>query len=404
MYDIIVVGARCAGSPLAILMARKGYRVLLVDRATFPSDTMSTHIVWPSGLAKLKRWGLLERVLASNCPVLTRMSFDVGPFALSGSVAADGVSMVLCPRRTVLDKILVDAAAEAGAEVRTGFSVQEIIFKDGRVTGIRGRQSRGAEFVEEGRIVAGADGLHSLVARAVQAPEYNSRPALACAYYTYWSGLPHDRVTVYARDWQAAGIIPTNDGLTLVLAGLPNQEFQRYRANIEGTYMKILKSMGDLAERVRGGKREERYVGTADVPNFFRKPYGPGWVLLGDAGYHKDPYTAQGISDAFRDAELLAGALDDGLGRRRPLEDALASYEQTRHEEVMPMYDLTCQLAALAPPPPEMQQLFGALQGNQADTNSFLGVMAGGTRVSDFFAPENVRRIVAGAQQKAAQA
>ena len=168
--------------------------------------------------------------------------------------------------------------------------------------------------------------------------------------------------------------------------------------------MKILESMGDLAERVRGGKREERYVGTADVPNFFRKPYGPGWVLLGDAGYHKDPYTAQGISDAFRDAELLAGALDDGLGRRRPLEDALASYEQTRNEKVMPMYDLTCQLATLAPPPPEMQQLFGALQRNQADTNSFLGVMAGGTRASEFFAPENVRRIVAGVHQKAAQA
>jgi flavin-dependent dehydrogenase len=183
MYDAIVVGARCAGSPTAMLLARKGYRVLLVDRASFPSDTMSSHFIHPPGIAQLKRWGLLEQVAASNCPPFYNMTFDLGPFALIGSPPpADGVAEHYCPRRTVLDKILVDAVVEAGGELREGFLVQEILMEGDRVTGIRGRAAGGTMVTEEARVVIGADGMRSLLARTVQAPEYNAKPTLTCAY------------------------------------------------------------------------------------------------------------------------------------------------------------------------------------------------------------------------------
>ncbi len=171
MYDAIVVGARCAGSPTAMLLARKGHRVLLVDRATFPSDTLSTQIIWQSGVSRLKNWGLLDKLNESNCPSVTKFTMDLGDFPLSGwGPPTDGVSDSYGPRRTVLDKILVDAAAEAGAELREGFSVQEFLTDGDRVTGIRGRERNGPTVTEKARVVIGADCRHSPLARAVQAP------------------------------------------------------------------------------------------------------------------------------------------------------------------------------------------------------------------------------------------
>lgn len=172
-YDAIIVGARCAGAPTAMLLARQGYRVLLLDKVSFPSDTPSTHFIWHSGVAKLKQWGLLDRVRASNCPSVTRISLDLGEFVLRGtpSPTNDGISEAYGPRRTVLDKILVDAAMEAGVEFRPQFDVQELLFENGQVVGIRGRTANGAPVTERGRIVIGADGRNSMVARAVKARE-----------------------------------------------------------------------------------------------------------------------------------------------------------------------------------------------------------------------------------------
>jgi 2-polyprenyl-6-methoxyphenol hydroxylase-like FAD-dependent oxidoreductase len=177
MYDAIIVGARVAGSPLAMLLARKGYRVLLLDKARFPSDTISTHHIHQPGVARLIRWGLLERVRASNCPPTTEITFDVGPFALrSAPPPAEGNFEAYAPRRRVLDKILVDAAAEAGAEVREDFSVEEITTEGGAVTGVRGRAANGPPVSERARVVVGADGARSFVARSVQSP---TRPTTA---------------------------------------------------------------------------------------------------------------------------------------------------------------------------------------------------------------------------------
>src|SRR5690349_7367167 len=179
MYDAIVVGARCAGAPTAMLLARQGYKVLLLDRAGFPSDTLSTHFIQPPGVARLARWGLLDRVAASNCPPAHRLVFDVGPFALVGTPPpVDGIADCYGPRRQVLDTILVEAAVQTGAELREHFTVTELLMDGERVRGIRGHAAGGATVTEEARIVIGADGLRSFVARSVQAPAYDARPAL----------------------------------------------------------------------------------------------------------------------------------------------------------------------------------------------------------------------------------
>jgi 2-polyprenyl-6-methoxyphenol hydroxylase-like FAD-dependent oxidoreductase len=395
MYDAIVVGARCAGSPTAMLLARKGYRVLLVDRATFPSDTISTHLVWPHGAEILDRWGLLERLAATGCPPIARqMLFDVGPFALRGGVpGANGGRGGYCPRRTVLDQLLLDAAAESGVEVREGFTVEGLAWDDERVTGIRGRSRGGHTSEERAAIVVGADGAHSFVAKAVRAPEYDAIPPRATFYYSYFSDFDADDVEQYSRDYQGAACFPTHHGLTLIIAVWPSARFHEIRSDIEGHVREVHASMPSVADRLARARREERWVGTAGVANYFRVPYGPGWALVGDAAYAKDPLTAQGISDAFIDAEGLADAIDAGLSGRRPLNDALAGHHAARDRRVKPMYDFTCELALLEPPPPPMQQLLAALRGNKEATEQFYAALTGAMPLASFMSPENITRI-----------
>ncbi|MEW5873611.1 MAG: NAD(P)/FAD-dependent oxidoreductase [Candidatus Zixiibacteriota bacterium] len=397
-YDAIVVGARCAGSPAAMLLARKGYKVLLVDKASFPSDTISTHLIHPPGVAALKRWGLLNRLVATGCPPIHTYAFNFGPFTIAGSPGTDEAPVSYGPRRTVLDKLLVDAAAEAGAEVREGFSVSEIFFEDGHVAGIRGRGGHGGEVTEKARIVIGADGVHSIVAKSVRPEQYNEKPRLNASYYTYWSGLPmNGRFEAYIRPQRAFAAWPTNDGNTLLIAGWPIDEFEANKKDIEGNYMRTLGLAPEFAERVHAAKRVEGFAG-ATVPNFFRKPYGPGWALVGDAGYDRDSITAQGISDAFRDAELCTNAIDDAFAGRRPLNDAMADYQSTRDTKVMPMYEFTAQLASLQPPPPEVQQVLGAVHGNPDAMEGFAKMNAGVISPAEFFSHENVGRLMAGKQ------
>ena len=393
-YDAIVVGARCAGSPTAMLLARKGYRVLLMDRCVFPSDTLSTHIVWQPGVACLARWGLLDAVVASGAPAIRTVRFDVGDTAFTGvPPPIGGAEESYAPRRTVLDAILVRAAVAAGAELREDVAVQDLETDGGRVTGIRGTTRGGSAIAEQARIVVGADGLHSLVVRRVQALQYDARPALACWYYSYWSDVPVQGTEYYPRDGSACGTVPTNDGLVCVPVAWRRSEFERFRADVEGNYLATLALAPELAERVRSGRREERFYGTGDVPNFFRKPYGPGWALVGDAGYHKDPITGQGISDAFRDAELLAEALDAGFSGRQPLDAALEDYQQRRDAAVRPMYDFTCQLAALNPPPPEIRRLFVAAARHQLAADRFVGTIAGTVWIPEFFSEASQRQM-----------
>jgi flavin-dependent dehydrogenase len=252
----------------------------------------------------------------------------------------------------VLDRLLVEAAAEAGAEVREGFTVQDVVVADGHVAGVRGHDQDGRTVTEHARVVVGADGRHSLVARAVRPEQYREQPQLLCGYYTYWSGLPMEgHFETWVRPDRAFAAWPTNDDLTVVIGGWPYAELEANRHDVEGNYLAMLEMAPDFAGRVRAATRESRFVGTA-VPNYFRKPYGPGWALVGDAGYNKDFITAQGMHDAFRDAELCAAALDQAFSGARPFDAAMADYQTTRDRQVLPMYELTCELATLEPPRP----------------------------------------------------
>lgn len=398
-YDAIVVGARCAGSPTAMLLARKGYKVLVVDKTTFPSDTISTHLIHAPGLAALKRWGLLDSLLATGCPSISNYSFDFGPFAITGSPGTDAHPVSYAPRRTVLDKLLVDAASKAGAEVREGFTVEEVLVDNDRVIGIRGHGRGGESVTELARVVIGADGRHSVVAGAVNPEHYNEKPPLWAAYYSYWSGLPVSGLEAFVVPYHSVAAWPTHDGNTLVIAGWQFSKFEANKKDIEGNFHRVIAMAPGFAERMRSAKREERFVGTS-VPNYFRKPFGPGWALVGDAGYNRDFITAQGIQDAFQDAELCVSALHDTFSGARPFDVAMGDYQTARDNRVAGIYEFTAQLASQEPPPPELQQLLGAVHGNQEAMNGFARVQAGVTPPSEFFSEENVKRIFAAASSR----
>lgn len=391
-YDVIVVGTRCAGSPTAMLLARNGYRVLAVDRATFPSDTISTHHIHAPGVDALRRWGLLDRVIATGAPPIETYVVDFGAFTIVGKPGT-----AYAPRRTVLDKLLVDAASEAGAEIREAFTVESLLFEEGRVVGIRGHETGGKTVSERARVVVGADGRFSFVADAVGAEEYDTKPKLLASYYSYWSDLPMDgRFANWVRSHRGMAAWPTNDGLTLVIAGWPYREFEANRTDVERHFFETLDTAPELAERVRAAKREERFVGAA-VPGYFRRPYGRGWVLVGDAGYNKDYITAQGISDAFWDAESCADALHQAFSGARPFEEAMEAWRVARDARAKAMYELTSDFASLEPPPPDLQHVLAAAARSEEAMDGFARVLAGVTSPADFFSDESVGRILAAA-------
>jgi flavin-dependent dehydrogenase len=393
-YDAIVVGARVAGSSTAMLLARRGLSVLAVDRATFPSDAISTHQVQLGGVAALRRWGVLPAVEAAGTPATTHVRFDTPDVVLDGHFPTfEGGNALYSPRRTLLDQILVDAAHASGAEVREGVTVDDLLIDDGIVVGIRARAGTGPAFEARASIVIGADGKHSKVAAAVAAPVTRSVEPRTVASYTYWSGLPVAGGEIYQRPRRSVGLWPTNDRLTMSFIEWPIDEFDAFRADIEGNVIATMELMG-LGDRVHAAERAERIRTTPDVPNAIRSPFGPGWALVGDAGLVMDPITGQGISHALMDAEALCDAIVAGLGGSRPIEAALADHAAARDRARTPMWEFTVDLASFPPPRPEQRVLFAALARDQAETDRFLGVIAGVVPVDDYLAPSNLRKVI----------
>jgi 2-polyprenyl-6-methoxyphenol hydroxylase-like FAD-dependent oxidoreductase len=294
----------------------------------------------------------------------------------------------------VLDTVLIDAARAAGADVREQFRAEELLWSDGRVTGIRGSHRSGAAVTETARLVVGADGKHSLVARAVAAASYHQKPVLSFACYSYWSGLPVTAGEIYQRPGRAVAVFPTNDDLVMVYMAAPLAEFGWFRADIEGNYLQTLDMCGDLGERARNAVRAERLRSTPDQPNTFRACHGPGWALVGDAGVVMDSITAQGITNALRDAELLAQAIIAGLDGARPLAASLAGHQRRRDAAIRPMYDFTVRLAGFATPSVAQRQLLAAIASQPAEVETFLGAFAGIVPVGSYFSIPNMLRIL----------
>jgi flavin-dependent dehydrogenase len=342
--------------------------VLALDRAHFPSDTVSTHFLWPRTTAALARWGLLDSLAATGCPLIETVNMHAGSVAFRGRPEpVDGTAAMYCPRRTVLDKLLVDAARDAGAEVREGALVRDVIRDGGRIVGVRGD---GVE--ERAAVVVGADGMTSGIADAVGAAMSPSHPSLTCGFYAYWSGVPTDGVEFYVRAGRDILVFPTHDGLTCVWVGRANEQWASYRADIEGQYLAGLDEA--VLARVHRGRRETPFKGTHRLPNFYRDCAGPGWALVGDAAYHRDPLTGMGIGDAFLGAELLAEAIDRGLGG--DLDSALKGYQETLREKTAAVFEYTLMSAALKDPEPQAR-LNRAIAADPDLAQLFMNVLGG---------------------------
>ena len=394
MYDVIIVGARCAGSPLAMLLAQQGYRVLVVDKISFPKDTISGHAILHRGVIRLNRWHILERLYATGCPPIHTWSLDVGDFELSGRVdLPNNLPSAIAPRRTVLDALLVGAAVEAGAELREEFVVKRPLFDGNRVVGITGHY-RGRTISERAPLVVGADGRHSTIAQHVRAAKYQEQPTLACWYYGYWSGLPSKGIEIYWHPHSIVFVWPTHSDLSLVTVGVARRRIQAFKKNVSANFRGIVQQFSSLYTRFLEAKQVEGFYGMVDLPNFFRKPYGLGWALVGDAGHHKDPVGAYGISDAFCDAELLAKAINETFSGEQSFEDAMAGYESARNTRAFPDYRINCEGAKLENwDAPEALRLRNALRYNKTQAGRYFAVFAKALQHDEFYSEQNLNEI-----------
>jgi 2-polyprenyl-6-methoxyphenol hydroxylase-like FAD-dependent oxidoreductase len=386
VYDVVIVGARCAGASTAMLLARAGARVLLLDRAEFPSDTVSTHFLHPAGAALLEEWGLLEPLLATGCPPISRMTFDLAPdVRVSGAVLPAGaVTAGVAPRRIVLDDLLLRAAVQAGAEFRSPASFRDVVWDGDRVAGVR-FSSDGREFTEQTLLVLGADGKHSAVAKAVDAKVYGDLGVISCLYYGYWSGLEDRGSQVFISDRTAAVAFPTNDGAHCVVVGWPRSRFEEVRRDIDRHFGHAVDRLApQLAAEMRAGVQTGRVVGSGDLPNFYRVSAGPGWGLLGDAGLVKDPASAHGIGDAFWHSALLASRVGAVLGEGpQSVDRAVAEVAALRDAETADRFATNAAFAEWAVPGPLLEVLREA-QHDPARVTQFLGVYAGRVPLAEF--------------------
>ncbi|KPI14791.1 monooxygenase FAD-binding protein [Actinobacteria bacterium OV450] len=394
MYDVIVVGARCAGAPTAMLLARAGYRVLLIDRARFPSDTLSTHYLHLPAVRQLAKWKLLDELLASGCPPMRRTIYHVADATgrevrLVGSPPPlDGHDASYAPRRYVLDTLLVRAATAAGAEFRENCAVTGLLRDEsGCVTGVRFRtDGQARETTEHASLVVGADGKRSAIARLAGAEVTRRDPLLTCAYYSYWDKVPTD-FELHERPGRWVGALRTHDA-TLVAAYFPQKQFPAVRADAQRAYLENIRGTApELYERLQGGTQLERLYGTGDQQNFFRRAHGPGWVLIGDAAHHKDSITARGITDAFAQAQLLVGCLGESIQDRLELNTALHRFGECRDALLDPVYQGTIVVAHLQVQPDRLAllQLIGQ---DQELTNRYFAAVAGILTVEELYTPD----------------
>ncbi|MFE1457984.1 NAD(P)/FAD-dependent oxidoreductase [Streptomyces sp. NPDC058735] len=387
MYDVIVIGARCAGSPTAMLFARQGYRVLLLEKARFPQDTLSSHYIHMQGMALLNRWGLIGRLRDAGCRPITRQSYEGPGVRVEGfSLPVDGLTFTYAPRRYVLDPVLAEAAVGAGVEFREGCAVKDLVWEDDRVVGVRYTTPGGAEATDRARLVVGADGMRSLVARRTGAPHVIEHPRVTCTYYSYWAGVPA-HFELYERPGRWIGVIPTNDDLTLLMTYFPQDEYHEVRKGVEPFYLDTFRTTApELYERMSAGERVEQLYGTGHQENYFRKAYGPGWVLVGDAVNHKDSITARGITEAFVQAQSLTDHIGERLHEDAALTAALRRYEDDLNGEALSHYQGALNVAELKPQ--GRVDMLRRLVGHQDHIDRYFSTLSGACSIDDFYNDE----------------
>jgi flavin-dependent dehydrogenase len=361
--DAIVVGARCAGAATAMLLARGGARVVLVDKGAYGTDMLSTHALMRGAVLQLDRWGVLPDIVVSGTPPIRSTTFCYAETDTTVPIEAKyGVTALYAPRRTLLDRLLVDAAFKSGVDIRYGVRV------DGVKVDSRGR-AIGISAVEGGRrreidadIVIGADGLHSTIARQVRAPRLADGRHSTAVLYGYWEGLSADEYLWWFKQGVSMGSIPTNEGATCVFVSVPSARLRdEIRGNAALAYTRLIWRVSPrFAERLHDSVRVEPVRGFGGHRGFIKRGTGPGWALVGDAGYFKDPSTAHGITDAFRDAELLSRAIMRGTTA------AFAEYEATRLDLSRKLFEVTDDIASLAWTDAEVQSLHRAFSAEMS--------------------------------------
>ncbi len=367
VHDVVIVGARAAGAATAMLLARAGLDVLVVDRNRYGSDTLSTHALMRLGVLQLHRWGLLDDVVAAGTPAVRSTTFAYADEEVRITIKpSHGVDALYAPRRTVLDPLLVDAARAAGASFAYGTSITDVVRgRTGRVVGVEGYDTVGRAVRHDARLVVGADGLRSVVAEAVGARIERRGTATSATVYGYWSDLPTDGYRWVFRPDACAGLIPTNDDRTCVFAASTPERIGR--GGMDVLHEVVGAAEPELERRLVAAIPPRGVRTFGGVPGYMRVPCGPGWALVGDSSHWKDPLGAHGLTDALRDAEILARAVSAIVSGGAAESDALDHYHRTRNDLSRPLFDVIDTIATMRWNDAEIPALLRQLSSAMSD-------------------------------------
>jgi 2-polyprenyl-6-methoxyphenol hydroxylase-like FAD-dependent oxidoreductase len=405
-FDAVVVGARCAGATTALFLAKNGLNVLLIDRHNFPSNTISTHLVYANTLAIFQKLGVLEKLERGGAPRLTHLVDDAEGTVIDGRyLPVEGLDYGLCLRRLKLDTILVN---EARNHPRVTFlentEATSLIHENGRVVGIKGYSSKNSSaFEARAGIVIGSDGKNSTIAKLVKSEYLNWLPSFCGFYYGYFRNVVRQPEPAPVSTYRGKTIyymFPTDDELHLAAFEFPTEEFARFRLNAKANLVKRLMAEPTFEERLRHATLEGVVYGTKDIPIFQRRSHGPGWALVGDASYNLDPVFAQGIGDAVRGAELLSSAISKAHGENKPLDTYLSEYESKRNQEVEGMRLATIEFMSGLPIKKDTLDFLKTVSEDQDLCNKYASFASHVTSVTEFFSEENIRAVIGGRDSK----